>query len=543
MNAKECIKWLWKASDGVRGRVVASTAAGVMHTCASLGFVYMCKRLIDAVTLHTGDDVAIMAAVMIGCMILQILSTALEIRISNHTDIILKNRLRHALFTDLMESRWDGMEKFHSGDALNRVMEDVRVVAEALTRSVPALIIAGVQFVAAAAFLFMLEPVLAWLVPGLLLVMLVISKSYVRRMRRLTRDIRDTESSMQALMQESLQHRIIIHTFEQTPMISDSLSGRQEELREQVMDKTGYTIFARTFVQAGFAAGYASAFLWGVYGIMRGTATFGMMTAFLQLVGQVQRPIMNLSRQLPALINSLTSAERLAEMSAMPKEEKGTPVMLGCPVGIRVENLRYSYPDSTVMIFDGFSHDFEPGSVTALVGETGVGKSTLMRLVLGLVEPHDGSICLYGSQGSSKACHDTRCNIVYVPQGNTLMSGTIRENLLLGNPAASDAMLDDVLHLAAADFVKSLPDGLDTRCGEKGSGLSEGQAQRIAIARALLREGGILLLDEPTASLDPETERVLLSRLTSHADGRTILIITHREAALEMCTSIVRLDR
>ena len=123
------------------------------------------------------------------------------------------------------------------------------------------------------------------------------------------------------------------------------------------------------------------------------------------------------------------------------------------------------------------------------------------------------------------------------------MSGTIRENLLLGNPAASDAMLDDVMHLAAADFVKSLPDGLDTRCGEKGSGLSEGQAQRIAIARALLREGGILLLDEPTASLDPETERVLLSRLTSHADGRTILIITHREAALEMCTSIVRLDR
>ena len=309
------------------------------------------------------------------------------------------------------------------------------------------------------------------------------------------------------------------------------------------MHKTNYSIFTRSFVQAGFAAGYASAFLWGVFGIMKGTASFGMMTAFLQLVGQVQRPIMNLSRQLPALINSLTAAERLTEISAVPKEKKGESKMFGKSVGIRVENIKYSYPDSSVLIFDGYSHDFKPGDVTALVGETGVGKSTLMRLVLGLIEPQEGKVTLYGSLGEGAAGSDTRCNIVYVPQGNTLMSGTIRDNLLLGDPAASDQMLTDALHLAAADFVMSLPDGLDTRCGEKGAGLSEGQAQRIAIARAFLRKGGIMLLDEPTASLDPETERTLLERLISNVDGRTILIITHREAALEMCNSVVRLNR
>lgn len=543
MNTISCIKWLWNASEGVRGRIVASTAAGVAHTCASLGFVYICKRLIDAVTLHTGDNVIMMAIAMVGCMLLQILSTALEIRISNHSDIILKNRLRYNLFTDLMETRWEGIERFHSGDTLNRVMEDVRVAAEALVRSVPALVVAGIQFIAAAAFLFMMEPVLAWLIPGLLLIMLVISKAYVVRMRRLTKDIRDTESGMQSLMQESLQHRIVIHTFEQTPMVSDSLADKQEELRGQVMHKTNYSIFTRSFVQAGFAAGYASAFLWGVFGIMKGTASFGMMTAFLQLVGQVQRPIMNLSRQLPALINSLTAAERLTEISAVPKEKKGESKMFGKSVGIRVENIKYSYPDSSVLILDGYSHDFKPGDVTALVGETGVGKSTLMRLVLGLIEPQEGKVTLYGSLGEGAAGPDTRCNIVYVPQGNTLMSGTIRDNLLLGDPAASDQMLTDALHLAAADFVMSLPDGLDTRCGEKGAGLSEGQAQRIAIARAFLRKGGIMLLDEPTASLDPETERTLLERLISNADGRTILIITHREAALEMCNSVVRLNR
>ena len=329
--------------------------------------------------------------------------------------------------------------------------------------------------------------------------------------------------------------------------MSDNLAGQQEELQGQVLGKTDYSIFARAMVQTGFSAGYAAAFLWGVFGIRSGVATFGMMTAFLQLVGQIQRPIMNLSRQLPALINSLTSAERLSEISDIPSEEKGDSVRLGQSVGILFDDVSYTYPDNAEPVFRSFSHDFRPGSTTALTGETGVGKSTMMRLMLALLSPDSGRVMMYSDSdgnarsGMVRVSPMTRCNIVYVPQGNTLMSGTIRENLLLGDPEASDERMKDALHVAVADFVLDLPQGLDTVCGEKGTGLSEGQAQRIAIARSLLRKGGILLLDEPTASLDPQTEELLLKRLSEHAEGRTMIIVTHREKAAALCGDVVRL--
>lgn len=571
MKTRECISYLWKASREVRGRVAVCSVVGGLHVAASLAFVMVCKRLIDAVTVGEGEPLTWLIVAMAVCMLSQTALSAVETRVMNHADILLKNRLRHRIFSGLMESRWDGKESFHTGDSLNRVMEDVRVIGESVTKSVPAVIVSAVQFLAAFFFLFSLNRDLAWVIPGLFVAMLLISRSYIKRMRKLTRDIRSTESTMQSLMQESLQHRIVIHTLEKTPYVTDNLADQQDGLRGQVLAKTDYSIFARSMVSIGFAAGYGAAFLWGVFGIRSGAATFGMMTAFLQLVGQIQRPIMNLSRQFPALINSLTSAERLSEISSLPSEEKGGSVDLGPAAGVRFEDVTFAYPDASVPVLEGFSHDFAPGSTTALVGETGVGKSTMMRLMLALLTPDKGTVSLYagqacyvlddGSAVSSRGASDslnndphlaghsvevqaspqTRCNIVYVPQGNTLMSGTIRENLLLGDPSATDSQLHEVLHLAVADYVFELPDGLDTLCGEKGAGLSEGQAQRICIARSLLRKGGILLLDEPTASLDPQTEEILLKRLAESVAGRTIILVTHREAAASLCQNIVRL--
>lgn len=540
MKTRECIEWLWRASGGVRLRVLVCSIVGGLHVAASLAFVWVCKTLIDAVTTDAGEPLTWYIVAMAGCMLMQTILSAVETRVTSHADILLKNRLRHKLFSGLMESRWDGKESFHTGDSLNRVMEDVRVAGESITKSVPAVIISAVQFVAAFLFLFAMNRDLAWVIPGLMLAMLLISRSYIRKMRKMNRDIRTTESSMQSLMQESLQHRVVIHTLEKTPYITDSLADQQEDLRGQVMDKTDYSIFARSMVQIGFAAGYAAAFLWGVFGIRNGTATFGMMTAFLQLVGQIQRPIMNLSRQLPSLINSLTSAERLTEVSSLPAEQKGESIDLGPSVGVRFDDVSYTYPDVASPVFAGLSHDFRPGTATAVVGETGAGKSTMMRLMLALLTPDKGKVTLYSDQ-EVPASPQTRCNIVYVPQGNTLMSGSIRDNLLLGDPSASDDELWNVLHLAAADFVSELPEELDTMCGEKGAGLSEGQAQRVCIARSLLRKGAVLLLDEPTASLDPQTEETLLRRLSDSAAGRTLILVTHREAAASLCDEVVRL--
>ena len=251
---------------------------------------------------------------------------------------------------------------------------------------------------------------------------------------------------------------------------------------------------------------------------------------------------MNLSRQVSPMINSLTSAERLSEIEAQPLEETGESCWLGESVGVRFCGVDYAYPDGGRKILSDFTHDFIPGTTTALLGETGAGKSTLMRLMLGLLSPDKGDAGLYGSGTALvPASAATRCNIVYVPQGNTLMSGTIRENLLLGDPGATDDMLAEALYLAAADFVADLPDGLDTLCGEKGSGLSEGQAQRICIARSLLRKGGLLLLDEPTSALDTETEELLLTRLTSALGQRTMISVTHRTATADLCTSQLKI--
>lgn len=541
MRTRECIKWLWRASDGVRWRIMLNSLIGILYVASSLAFVWVCKGLVDLVTSGTSESLTFHIICMASCLLLQVVLTAVEQRVTNYSDIQLKNTLRHSLFKRLMESRWNGKENFHTGDTLNRVMEDVRVVSESVTKSVPSVVVAIVQFAAAFLFLFSLAPGLAWAIPGIMVVALLISRSYISRMRKLTKDIRTVEGNMQAHMQESLQHRLVIHTLERTPYVSDTLAGQQEELRGQVMNKTGYSIFARALIQIGFSAGYAAAFLWGVYGIRSGAATFGMMTAFLQLVGQLQRPIMNLSRQISPLINSLTSAERLSEIEAQPLEETGESCWLGDSVGVRFDGVDYSYPDGGRKIISGFTHDFIPGTTTALLGETGAGKSTLMRLMLGLLSPDRGDVVLYGS-ASVPASAATRCNIVYVPQGNTLMSGTIRENLLLGDPDASDEMLADALYLAAADFVADLPDGLDTLCGEKGSGLSEGQAQRICIARSLLRKGGLLLLDEPTSALDTETEELLLTRLTSNLGGRTMIIVTHRTATADLCNSKLKIS-
>ncbi len=527
----------------MRGKVVACSFIGLLHVAASMTFVWVCKQLIDTATTGDSRNLSLYIAMMVACMLVQIVLSAIEQRILNLGDVTLKNGLRYRLFNKLMESRWNGKETFHTGDTLNRVMEDVRVVSEAVIKSVPAVITAGFQFIAAFSFLFILDPGLAWAIPAIMFVMLLLSRTYVRRMRKLTMDIRTTEGSMQSLMQESLQHRLVIHTLEKTPYVSGSLADKQNDLRDRVMDKTSYNIFTRGFIQFGFSAGYAAAFLWGVFGIMNGSATFGMMTAFLQLVGQIQRPIMNLSHQIPPMINSITSSERLSEIEALPSEDIGSPLHIDPVVGVRFDDVSYSYDGSDREVIQHFSYDFRPGSMTALVGETGVGKSTVMRMILALLSPDKGKVELYNGKESYDVSPGTRCNIVYVPQGNTLMSGTIRENLLLGDPSAGDEELNHALYLAAADFVKDLPGGLDTICGEKGAGLSEGQAQRIAIARSLLKNGSVVLLDEPTASLDPQTEEQLITRLRAGMKGRTVIIVTHREATVRLCDAVIRLAK
>lgn len=539
MRIVDCIRWLWKASCGFRIPVVAYAGMGVLYVSISLFFVYVCKHLIDIATGVSEDALSTYIAWMIGCLLAQLAFSAFRSCLVSRTETALQNELHRRLFVHLMESCWSGREKLHTGDMLNRLEEDVQTVTGALCSTIPSVFITCFQLCGALFFLSRLDIRLMGVLVCIMPVALLFSKSYVRKMRRLSREIRSTDSRIQSHLQENLQHRVLIRTLEYTAQAVRKLSTVQAELWGKVKQRTDFSVFSRSMVQVGFMTGYAVAFLWGVFGLQQGTVTFGMMAAFLQLVAQIQRPMVDLSRQVPAFIRIFTSTERLVELEELPLERQGTPVRLEGEVGVRMEQVCYAYPGSSRQVLTDFSHDFPPGSLTAIVGETGVGKSTLLRLVLALLEPDKGKVIFYHGSREVEASPQTRCNLSYVPQGNTLVSGTIRENLQMGNPEATEEEMRQALHLAVADFVFALPDGLDTLCGERGTGLSEGQAQRIAIARGLLRPGSILLLDEPTSSLDSETEQLLLQRLSGQLHGKTLILISHREAIARLCTSVV----
>ena len=503
-----------------------------------------------------------LAVAMASIILVRVFLNAIRSYLQTKTEIAVKNRLRYNLFNVILHFKNDGGSRHHTGDVLNRMQEDVRQVSSVIASSIPNLIGTVLQFAAAFGFLIYLDVRLALIVVAIVPLGLFVGRYVTSRIRSLTLDIRSSDSRVQAHLQESFQHLTLLQTLEHVGASSDTLGGLQDKLYGNEMRRTRFSVLSRIIISLAFSAGHAVAFLWGVWGISTGAVTYGMMTAFLQLVGQIQRPLMEMSSQIPAVIHATASIDRIMELEALPREEEADPILLPAPAGVRFSDVSFAYPaacqvdgsagsdgsGSERKILDGFSYDFVPGGRTAIVGPTGVGKSTMIRLMLALLSPQKGSVEVYsavsgsdGAAGSYPASPSTRCNLVYVPQGNTLFSGTVRENLLMGNPEADDEQLRSVLHTAAADFVFDLPLGLDTQCFESGAGLSEGQAQRIAIARALLRPGSILLLDEFSSALDAATESTLLERLTRELPDRTMIFITHRDRIIDFCDSVLRL--
>ena len=528
---------LWKVS--------VSVLIGFVAVAASLAFVWMSKHVVDIATGASDGSLDKAVVALASIMLLQVICRVGARYWEGLLVVNAQNSIREQVFAKVMRSTWTGKDALHSGDTISRLEEDIRVVVDFICVNLPACVITLVQLLAASAYLFFLAPRLAWVLLLIMPVAVVGSRMFFRKLRALTGEIRAGDAKVQGHMQENIQHRVLIKSVGAVAQVLGKLGLLQADVRANTIRRLNYNAVSRGFMQLGFAAGYALVFIWGAYGLRNGAVSYGMMVAFLQLVGQVQRPVAGLALQIPAFIRALSSEERLLELEEAEQETVAEDIVIPGAPGIRVEGLCFAYPGADDTVIDHLDFDFKPGLTTAILGPTGSGKSTLVRLVMALLKPSSGKVLLYPADGGEgvESGVATRCNFMYVPQGNSLMSGTIRQNLLLAKSDATEEEIRDVLHLAAADFVFEFKDGLDTSCAEVGAGLSEGQAQRIAIARALLRPGGVLVLDEATSALDADTELEMLGRLAERYHGsKTILCITHRPAATSFADAVLRIQ-
>lgn len=542
---RHLIAWFWRTSRGIRMKSIVNIVLGLIVVAMDFAFIWATKMTIDTATGESTHPLWLGCAFLVGIGLTNIAVSFARRWSSALLGVKSQNLMQLRAFARLMHSIWTGKEQFHSGDVMNRLIRDANEITSVITDTLPSALCVSVRLVFAFLYLFHFDSWLALIVLVIAPLFLLLSKVYIRKMRVLTREIRNTDSRIQSILQESIQHRMVLKTLEQTDGMVERLSQTQGRLQDQVKHKTLFSSFSNLTVNLGFTAGYLLTFIWGVYRLDAGAITYGTMLAFIQLVGQIQGPFRDMTRFVPTIIGALTAAERMEQLEQTPMEKTTKKQLFPHGAGIRFTNVTYRYLDGHRNVLENFSFDFTPGSTTAILGETGAGKTTMIRLILALLTPVQGRVEFYNRDYCTMASPDTRCNLVYVPQGNTLLSGTIRDNLLLGNPDATEADMHQVLRMACADFVLSFPDALDTICGEGGTGLSEGQAQRIAIARALLRQGNILLLDEATSALDTETERQLIENIALQAKEKhqTILFITHRPAVVEYCEKTLRLKR
>lgn len=540
---RECFKGLLRALRPQRGRVLLSGLIGLVSVAASLAFVWISKQVVDVATGAAQGELMPLVYMMLGIMLVQVLARVAANYWQGLIVVKAQNSMRASSFRKVLYSTWSGKDKLHSGDTVSRLEEDIRVVVDFICVTLPDALVTLTQLIAASVYLFLLSPGLAWILLFIMPVAVLCSRLFFRKLRSLTNEIRAADAQVQGLVQENTQRRVLVRMLGAAGKVLERLGGLQQTVQDRTVVRLNYNAVSRGFMHLGFASGYALVFLWGVFGLRDGTIGYGTMVAFLQLVGQVQRPVASIASQVPSFIRALASEDRLLDLDEAQQEEEGGDVVLDGAPGVRVRGLSFTYEGARNAVVRGLDFDFKPGSMTAIIGSTGAGKSTLVRVIMALLPPDAGSVTLYGTDGLEVPSGvNTRCNFMYVPQGNSLMSGTIRENLLLADPSADEARLREALHLAAADFVYELEDGLDTVCAEIGAGLSEGQAQRIAIARALLRPGGILVLDEATSALDADTELELLERLGARYRGaKTILCITHRPAATSYADAVLKL--
>lgn len=538
------VAWIIQNMAGIRWNTLIRVVVGITQVVLGLVMIWFSKQFID-VTIRTGSnqEVIMMVALLVSLVVTGILLRQLYYYMTTKANTFQSNSIRLHVFSSLFR-RQMYEDQLHSGDVTSRLSKDIDTVADVTTSLLPQFIVTGVQLTGAFLLMYSMDRRLSLALLIITPFVVGFGKLFAHRLRNMTLDIRQQESTIQMQVQEGMEHNAVLRSLGSEQWVTDRLSDMQDQLMGRVLRRTRFTVVTRLMLAFTFSLGYLMAFVWGGLQLRAGVITFGVMTSFLQLVGQIQHPILNMLNMMPQFFYAMASIDRLNELTTATEQVSTTDAQqLAGPVGVVARDISFTYASGDRAVLSHFSHDFRPGSKTAIMGATGIGKTTLFRLMLAFIKPDSGEIAVFCNDKTLLPVDEhTRKHFVFVPQGNTLMSGSVRYNLQLARPEATDEELRQVLHVAMADFVYSLPNGIDTLLGERGVGLSEGQAQRIAIARGLLRPGGIMLLDEISSSLDEQTEHELFSRIFDYCHDKTMIFITHRPAVSLLCDDVIRLQ-
>ena len=539
-NQSQYARWLFSYSRPYLGKIGLVVVLGVLNTVASLAMVQVSKSIIDNATFGN-EFVRLLVIYMLLVFGMQALSVVNSLLTALLTEKFSFG-IRKQIYDKIIQSHWMDVKKYHTGDLMTRLTSDAGNIADGIISTIPGIFLLVIELVMVFFTLFQYSRLLAVL--ALLVAPVAAFTSWLlgRKLKVLQGKVQESEAAYRSFLQESLANLLIVKAFANEEYSVDRLTRLREERFKWVFRRTKMSLFSSTTMSISFQIGYIAAFSYGVFQIANGSITYGTMSVFLALVNRVQAPVLQLAQQIPRIVMILTSAGRVMELQDIPVEEKQPEQIKPEGIGVRVEGLSFGYTAETVL--EDTALEIRPGEFVAIIGESGIGKTTLIRLMMSFMSNYRGNITYFNQAGEQeKASAGSREFIAYVPQGNTLFSGTIRENIRMGNLEASEEEIFQALRMAAAyDFVMELPEGLDTIIGERGHGLSEGQAQRIAIARAFVRRAPFLILDEATSALDEKTELSVLQGLQELQPKPTCLIITHRRSILTYCDREIRIQ-
>ena len=541
-NNSQTLKWIYKRTKKFLPSVLLLSVISALDALTFVALALISKNVLDVATGSGTGSITGHGMLLFGVIFAQIVLTAAQSLLNSYTNARLTISMRNYLFSLVCRKKYSYISSYHSGDLLNRFTSDTDVIVNSVVNIIPNISSMAAKIIGGISALIVLDARIAFIILVLGISVPALGRMINRKYKALHKKSQQTEGRTRSFLQECFENIVVMKTFVSEAPFTKKLNQLMKENYRIKMKRTGVSVATHISLYSFFTVGYYTILIWGAGMISSGFITYGTLMAFLQLVSQLRAPLQNVSGIMPQYYSALASAERLMEI------EKGQDDM--APVsadklekikksfsGLEVKDITFAYKNE--LILKNCRFEAEKGKITAITGESGSGKSTIFKIILGLYEPQNGDITVNGNIPLDTSL---RGLFAYVPQGNMVLSGTIRENITLCNESVSQ---EDLIKAAKAaeiyELISSMPEGFDTVISERGGGLSEGQIQRISIARALLTDAPVLLLDEATSALDEATETKVLSNIKA-LNGKTVLFVTHRNTSLKVCDKIIRVE-